>query len=97
MVDEISNVGSSRTQQTNQTAKPKESTGDSAKSVVTEPTASRPPSVEVELSREIQRSEERAQFDEAKVRALKDQIEKGTYPIDTQKLAEKFADLEQLL
>ena len=42
-------------------------------------------------------AEERAQFDEAKVRALKDQIEKGTYPIDTQKLAEKFADLEQLL
>jgi anti-sigma28 factor (negative regulator of flagellin synthesis) len=32
-----------------------------------------------------------------RVRELKDQIEKGSYPIDTQKLAEKFADLEQLL
>jgi flagellar biosynthesis anti-sigma factor FlgM len=51
----------------------------------------------VELSESIKRSEERAQFDEARVKELKSQIEQGTYPIDTQKLAEKFSDLEQLL
>jgi len=95
MVDNVSGVGSGRTQQANQT-KPKESANEdrpTQSSAVTAPA----PSVEVEISRETQRSEERAQFDEVRVRELKDQIEKGSYPIDTQKLAEKFADLEQLL
>ena len=98
MVDDISGVGSGRAQQANQAAKPKESTNGEKRADQSEAAGSRAPSsVEVELSREVQRSDERAQFDEAKVRELKDQIEKGSYPIDTQKLAEKFADLEQLL
>ena len=97
MVNDVSGVGSGRTQQTNQTANPKEGSNEEKRAVQPDAASGRSPSVEVELSREVQRSEERAQFDEAKVRALKDQIERGTYPIDTQKLAEKFADLEQLL
>ena len=97
MVDDVSGVGSGRTQQTNQNAKPKESSNGEKRAVQSDAASARSASVEVELSREVQRSEERAQFDEAKVRELKDQIERGSYPIDTQKLAEKFADLEQLL
>ena len=96
MVDDISGVGSGRTQQANQATKPKESTNEERRAGQSDAASARP-SVEVELSREVQRSDERAQFDEAKVRELKDQIERGSYPIDTQKLAEKFADLEQLL
>ena len=98
MVDDISRVGTSQSQQTNQAAKPRQkansdlSVSDSAGS-----TQAAPRAVEVELSREIQQSEERAAFDAVRVRELKDQIERGTYPIDTEKLAEKFADLEQLL
>ena len=97
MVDDISGVGSGRTQQANQATKPKESTNEERRADQSDAASVRKPSVEVELSREVQRSAERAQFDEAKVRELKDQIERGSYPIDTQKLAEKFADLEQLL
>ena len=97
MVDEINSVGPGRPQKTKQSDA---SIGGGS----IENSASRPekaaapsPSVEVELSEGVQRSEERAQFDEAKVRALKDQIERGNYPLDSQKIAEKFADLEQLL
>ena len=97
MVNDVSGVGSGRTQQTNQTAKPKESSNEESRPVQADSGTGRSPSVEVELSREVQQSEERAQFDEAKVRELKDQIERGAYPIDAEKLAEKFADLEQLL
>jgi flagellar biosynthesis anti-sigma factor FlgM len=93
MVDDISRVGASKPQQA---VKPNEDAPQNPR--VADTTANtRPPSVEVELSKEVQQSEERAQFDEVKVRALKEQIEKGVYPIDPQKMAEKFADLEQLL
>ena len=97
MVDDISRIGAGKTQQANQPPKAREGEGQSAR--VQEPNTANTsaPAVEVDLSKEVQRSDERAQFDEVRVRELKDQIEKGSYPIDTQKLAEKFADLEQLL
>ena len=94
MVDDVSGVGASKPQQANQAVKPNDSAPQSPRVA---DTSTPPPAVEVELSKEVQRSEERAQFDEVKVRALKEQIEKGVYPIDPQKMAEKFADLEQLL
>jgi len=100
MVDDVSGVGASKPQQANQAVKSNDSAPQSPRvaDTSTQSTASTPrPAVEVELSKEVQRSEERAQFDEVKVRALKEQIEKGVYPIDPQKMAEKFADLEQLL
>ena len=97
MVDDISRIGAGKTQQANQPPKTRE--GEGQRAPVQEPNTANtsPPAVEVEISKEVQRSDERAQFDEVRVRELKDQIEKGSYPIDTQKLAEKFADLEQLL
>jgi flagellar biosynthesis anti-sigma factor FlgM len=97
MVDDISRIGAGKTQQANQPPKTREGEGQRAR--VQEPNTANTsaPAVEVDLSKEVQRSDERAQFDEVRVRELKDQIEKGSYPIDTQKLAEKFADLEQLL
>lgn len=98
MVDDISRVGNSQSQQANQAAKPRQDASLGSKaSDSTDLSSNAPRAVEVDLSREIQRSEERAEFDAVRVRELKDQIERGTYPIDTEKLAEKFADLEQLL
>ena len=97
MVDDISRIGAGKTQQANQPPKTRE--GEGQRASVQEPNSANTsaPAVEVDLSKEVQRSDERARFDEVRVRELKDQIEKGSYPIDTQKLAEKFADLEQLL
>ena len=97
MIDDVTGVGSGRPQQTNQAATPNESSSEERRAIQSDASSTRPPSVEVELSEEVQRSEERAQFDEAKVRQLKEQIERGSYPIDAQRLAEQFADLEQLL
>lgn len=100
MVDDVSGVGASKPQQANQAVKSNDSAPQSPRVADTSTPSTPstpPPAVEVELSKEVQRSEERAQFDEVKVRALKEQIEKGVYPIDPQKMAEKFADLEQLL
>ena len=97
MVDEISGVGSSRPQKTSNADAPVSGATGENRTDRPESAAAPSPSVEVELSEGVQRSEERAQFDEAKVRELKDQIEKGNYPLDAEKIAEKFADLEQLL
>ena len=54
-------------------------------------------SVDVELSEAVKRAEEKASYDEVRVRELKAAIESGNYPIDNAKIAEKFADLESLL
>ena len=97
MVDEISGVGSSRPQKTSNADAPVSGATGENRTDRPESAAAPSPSVEVELSEGVQRSEERAQFDDAKVRELKDQIEKGNYPLDSEKIAEKFADLEQLL
>ena len=97
MVDEISNVGPSRPQKTSNTDASVGGAGNDSASARTENSIQPSPSVRVELSEDVQRSESLAQFDEAKVRELKDQIEKGNYPVDPEKIAVKFADLEQLL
>ena len=53
--------------------------------------------VTVDLSDSVLAAEERALYDAAKVKQLRDSIESGNYPIDPKKIAEKFADLERLL
>ena len=53
--------------------------------------------MDVELSEAVKRAEEKASYDEVRVRELKAAIESGNYPIDNAKIAEKFADLESLL
>ena len=42
-------------------------------------------------------SAEEAPFDDAKVRQLQQAISEGNYPIDTQRLAQKFIELENLI
>ena len=53
--------------------------------------------VTVDLSDSVHAAEERALYDAAKVKQLRDSIESGNYTIDPKKIAEKFADLERLL
>ena len=54
-------------------------------------------SVEVELSDEIRQAEERAVFDDARVKEMRDAIESGTFPLDSRRIAENFAELENLI
>ena len=53
-------------------------------------------SVEVKLSNEI-RSSENATFDEVKVQQTKQAIEAGSFPLDSRRIAENFAELERLI
>jgi flagellar biosynthesis anti-sigma factor FlgM len=53
-------------------------------------------SVEVKLSNEI-RSSENATFDEVKVQQMKQAIEDGSFPLDSRRIAENFAELERLI
>ena len=53
-------------------------------------------SVEVKLSNEI-RSSESATFDEVKVQQMKQAIEDGSFPLDSRRIAENFAELEKLI
>ena len=53
-------------------------------------------SVEVKLSNEI-RSSETATFDEVKVQQMKQAIEDGSFPLDSRRIAENFAELERLI
>lgn len=53
-------------------------------------------SVEVKLSNEI-RSSESATFDEVKVQQMKQAIEDGSFPLDSRRIAENFAELERLI
>ena len=54
-------------------------------------------SVEVELSNEIRQAEGRADFDEARVKEMRDAIESGGFPLDARRIAENFAELENLI
>ena len=56
-----------------------------------------PQAVDVELSDAVKQAEEKAAFDEVKVRQLKQAIESGNYPLDSRKMAESFVELERLL
>ena len=67
-------------------------TGAASAPTTQEPAAS----IEVRLSDEI-RSSESATFDEAKVQQMKQAIEDGSFPLDSRRVAENFAALEQLI
>lgn len=54
-------------------------------------------SVEVTLSEEIRAGGETAGFDEAKVQEMRKAIESGNFPLDSRRIAENFAALEQLI
>lgn len=53
-------------------------------------------SVEVKLSNEI-RSSGNATFDDVKVQQMKQAIEDGSFPLDSRRIAENFAELERLI
>jgi len=97
MVDNVNSVGSGRPSQVqNSPAAPSRDTADEGENQV-QKAGQVPQAVDVELSDAVKRAEEKAAFDEVKVRQLKQAIESGNYPLDSRKMAESFADLERLL
>ena len=97
MVENIGGMNSSKTSRSDAaSANTKRSVEDSGKGAAPESGRARE-SVDVELSEAVKRAEEKASYDEVRVRELKAAIESGNYPIDNAKIAEKFADLESLL
>ena len=97
MVENIGGINTSKTSRSDAaSANSKGSIEDSGKGVAPESSRARD-SVDVELSEAVRRAEEKASYDEVRVRELKAAIESGSYPIDNAKIAEKFADLESLL
>ncbi len=97
MVENIGGINTSKTSRSDTaSANSKGSIEDSGKGAAPESSRARD-SVDVELSEAVRRAEEKASYDEVRVRELKAAIESGNYPIDNAKIAEKFADLESLL
>lgn len=97
MVENIGGINSSKTSRSDAaSANSKRSIEDSGEAAAPESGRARE-SVDVELSEAVKRAEEKASYDEVRVRELKTAIESGNYPIDSAKIAEKFADLESLL
>ena len=97
MVENIGGINTSKTSRSDAaSANSKGSIEDSGKGAAPESSRARD-SVDVELSEAVKRAEEKASYDEVRVRELKAAIESGSYPIDNAKIAEKFADLERLL
>jgi len=96
MVDSI-NSSNSAAAAANRAAKqattPTEGGSSASVSRASEPSAS----VEVTLSNEILAGGETASFDEAKVQEMRKAIESGTFPLDSRRIAENFAALEQLI
>tara|TARA_B100000674_G_C37793308_1_gene892841 strand:- start:182 stop:475 length:294 start_codon:yes stop_codon:yes gene_type:complete len=97
MVENIGGINSSKASRSDAAStNSKRSVEDSGTSATSESGRIRE-SVDVELSEAVKRAEDRASYDEVRVRELKAAIESGNYPIDNAKIAEKFADLESLL
>ena len=97
MVENIGGINSSKTSRSDTVStNSKRSVEDSGKGTTPESPRARE-SVDVELSEAVKRAEDKASYDEVRVRELKAAIESGNYPIDNGKIAEKFADLESLL
>ena len=97
MVDNVNSVGSGRPSQVqNSPAAPSRDTAEEGGNQV-QKAGQAPPAVDVELSDAVRRAEEKAAFDDVKVRQLKQAIESGNYPLDSRKMAESFVELERLL
>ena len=96
MADSINTVGGNTNVNNDRVIKSNKPQGEAAASRAQEPdNAVR--SVEVELSDEIRQAEERAVFDDARVKEMRDAIESGTFPLDSRRIAENFAELENLI
>jgi len=97
MVDNVNSVGSGRPSQVqNSPAAPSRDTANEGENQV-QKAGQVPQAVDVELSDAVKQAEEKAAFDEVKVRQLKQAIESGNYPLDSRKMAESFLELERLL
>ena len=97
MVDNVNSVGSERPNQVqNSPAAPSRDAAEEGGNQV-QKAGQVPPAVDVELSEAVKQAEEKAAFDEVKVRQLKQAIESGNYPLDSRKMAESFVELERLL
>lgn len=69
---------------------------DTASRAAQEP-AVRPAADELSLSNVAQRVMAQPDFDRAKVDAIKQAIQNGQYPLNSRKIAESFAALEQMI
>ena len=96
MADSINTVGGNTNVNNDRVIKSNKSQGEEAASRAQE-SDNGVRSVEVELSDEIRQAEERAVFDEARVKEMRDAIEAGTFPLDSRRIAENFAELESLI
>ena len=96
MADSINTVGGNTNVNNERVIKSNKPQGEEAASRVQE-SDNGVRSVEVELSDEIRQAEERAVFDEARVKEMRDAIEAGTFPLDSRRIAENFAELESLI
>ena len=97
MVENIGGINSSKTSRSDTAStNSKRFVEDSGKAATPDSSRTRE-SVDVELSEAVKRAEDKASYNEVRVRELKAAIESGNYPIDNAKIAEKFADLESLL
>ena len=96
MVENIGGINSSKTSRSDTASTNSKSSVEDAGKGDAESGSARE-SVNVELSEAVKRAEDKASYDEVRVRELKAAIESGNYPIDNAKIAEKFADLESLL
>ena len=68
-----------------------------AQSVKAEPNKEAMPDVNVDLSEDIKAAESDAMMRQAKVQEMRSAIEEGRFPLDAKKIAENFAELENLL
>ena len=96
MADSINTVGSNTNVNNDRVIKSNKPQGEAAASRAQE-SDNGVRSVEVELSDEIRQAEERAVFDDARVKEMRDAIESGTFPLDSRRIAENFAELENLI
>ena len=55
------------------------------------------PDVHVDISAQLSSAESEAIMREAKVKEMREAIEEGRFPLDARKIAENFADLDNLL
>ena len=96
MADSINTVGGNTNVNSDRAINPTRPQAEQAASRAQEPDNG-VQSVAVELSDEIRQAEERAVFDEARVKEMRDAIESGSFPLDPKRIAENFAELESLI
>jgi negative regulator of flagellin synthesis FlgM len=101
MTDAISNAAANAANALKSAARTSEATNkaklDTADAVETAATSPKVEPSTVELSPALKAALSNADFDSAKVEAIRTAIEQGNYPLDDTKIAESFVPLEKLL